>query len=77
MSEQSETQNLQDELVAAVDTGARSPHGAVGKFIGATAFTWGVGPLGPPHADSSSVASTGQNGESNRVVCFNIGAPHS
>ena len=32
--------SLQDDLVAQVDTGARSPAGGVGKFIAATAFTW-------------------------------------
>ena len=32
--------NLQDDLVAQVDTGARNPAGAMGKFIAATAFTW-------------------------------------
>ena len=42
MAEQQETHSLQDDLVAAVDTGARAPTGAVGKFIGATAFTWAL-----------------------------------
>ena len=42
MAEQSETHSLQDDLVAAVDTGARSPHGGVGKFIAGTAFVWAL-----------------------------------
>jgi len=42
MAEQGATHSLQDDLVAAVDTGARAPTGAVGKFIGATAFTWAL-----------------------------------
>jgi len=42
MAQQGETHSLQDDLVAAVDTGARAPTGAVGKFIGATAFTWAL-----------------------------------
>ena len=42
MAEQSETQSLQDEIVAAVDTGARSPVGGVGQFIAGTAFVWAM-----------------------------------
>ena len=42
MTEQSETHSLQDEIVAAVDTGARSPVGGVGQFIAGTAFVWAM-----------------------------------
>ncbi len=42
MAEQQESHSLQEDLVAQVDTGARAPHGAVGKFIGLTAFVWAL-----------------------------------
>ena len=31
-----------EEMIAATDTGARSPKGSVGKLIIATAFVWSV-----------------------------------
>ena len=42
MTEQKEGQNLQDEIVAAVDTGARAPVGWEAKFIATTAFIWAL-----------------------------------
>jgi TRAP transporter 4TM/12TM fusion protein len=42
MAEEKESMSLQDELVAAVETGARSPVGGVGKFIAGTAFVWAL-----------------------------------
>jgi TRAP transporter 4TM/12TM fusion protein len=41
MSEQVE-KSLQDEIVAAVETGGREPGGAVGKFIIVVCFTWAL-----------------------------------
>ena len=34
--------SAQDEIVASVETGGRSPTGGVGKFIAGTAFTWAL-----------------------------------
>jgi len=42
MAGESETHKLEDDIVASVDTGARSPAGGVGKFIAGTAFVWAL-----------------------------------
>jgi TRAP-type uncharacterized transport system fused permease subunit len=42
MAELKEGQNLQDEIVAAVDTGARAPIGWEAKFIATTTFVWAL-----------------------------------
>ena len=42
MADENEKISLQDELVAAVETGARSPAGWVGQFIAGTAFVWAL-----------------------------------
>ena len=34
--------SVQDEIVASVETGGRSPVGGVGTFIAATAFVWAL-----------------------------------
>jgi len=41
MSEQGE-RNLQDDIVASVDTGGRNPTGNLGKFVVGTAFVWAL-----------------------------------
>ena len=42
MVDENEKTSLQNELVAAVETGARSPAGWVGQFIAGTAFVWAL-----------------------------------
>ena len=42
MAEQHETRSIQDDLVASVDTGGRSPTGKTAQFVAWTAFAWAL-----------------------------------